>query len=243
MVSISRLVRLPVLTGLGAALVSASVPAQDAAATRPNMIVDMFSNAGLVGYVIIFLSIVGLTLIIEGLINIKREKLAPPELVDELEALFDEENFQEAIELCEAEKGFLTNACAAGLTKLGHSFDTINEAWKEMAEEETVKLHQKVGWLSLIAATSPMLGLLGTVGGMFDTFGVIAEKKGSVNPSDLAGGIKFALVTTIFGLIVAIPVSAFFFFFRNRAINASLEIGAILADLFERFREAERKAA
>jgi biopolymer transport protein ExbB len=81
-----------------------------------------------------------------------------------------------------------------------------------------------------------MLGLLGTVGGMFTTFGEIAAAGGGVNPAVLAGGIKFALVTTIFGLLVAIPGTAFFFIFRNKVVKATIEANAIAEDLFERFR-------
>ena len=105
-----------------------------------------------------------------------------------------------------------------------------------MEEEETVKLFQKIGWLSLIAASAPMMGLLGTVTGMFVTFGNIAAAGGSVSPAELAGGIKLALTTTIFGLCVALPTGAFFFVFRNRVVRTSIEINAIAEDLFERFR-------
>jgi len=74
------------------------------------------------------------------------------------------------------------------------------------------------------------------VSGMFVTFGTIASAGGSVSPAQLAGGIKLALVTTIFGLIVALPTGAFFFVFRNRVVRTSIEINAIAEDLFERFR-------
>ena len=73
-------------------------------------------------------------------------------------ALFEEENFQEAMDLCESERNYLTNCVQAGLSKLGHSFDTIQQSVREMEEEETVKLFQKIGWLSLIAASAPMMG-------------------------------------------------------------------------------------
>ncbi|HMQ21330.1 MAG TPA: MotA/TolQ/ExbB proton channel family protein, partial [Planctomycetota bacterium] len=155
-----------------------------------------------------------------------------------IEALFEEQKFQEAVEVCEAEPCFLTNTVGAGLAKLGHSYETIQVAYEEMHDEEEIKLHQKIGWLSLIAAVSPMLGLLGTVNGMIDTFGEIAAKP-SVKPNDLAGGIKGALVTTMLGLIVAIPVTACFVFFKNRVVLASLEIGAIVEELFDRFRTAK----
>jgi len=202
----------------------------------PNPIIDGLNNAGIIGYVIIGVSILSTALIIENFISVKRDKMAPPDLIDELEALFDEENFQEALELCEQERTYLTNVVQAGLAKLGHPFETIRQSVREMEEEEAVKLFQKIGWLSLIAATAPMMGLLGTVSGMFVTFGDIAAAGGSVSPAQLAGGIKLALVTTILGLIVAIPVGAFYFVFRNRVVKATIEVNALAEDLFERFR-------
>ncbi len=203
---------------------------------QPNAIQEAFANAGTIGYIIVALSVVSLALIIENFVSIKRDKLAPPDLIDELEALFDEENFQEAMDLCESERNYLTNVVQSGLAKLGHSFETIQAGVREMEEEETIKLFQKIGWLSLISASAPMMGLLGTVSGMFITFGTIASAGGSVSPAELAGGIKLALVTTIFGLIVALPTGAFFFVFRNRVVRTSIEINAIAEDLFERFR-------
>ena len=201
---------------------------------------DAFANGGLIGWVIVLMSVVSMALIIENFMNIKRDKLAPPALIDELEALFDEEEFQQALELCENERNYLTNVVAAGLGKLSHPFETIQTAVREMEEEEAVKLFQKIGWLSLISATAPMMGLFGTVTGMFVTFGEIASAGGSVSPAQLAGGIKMALVTTIFGLTVAIPVGAFFFVLRNRVVKTMVEINAIAEDLFERFRATNK---
>lgn len=221
-------------------MLSAAVFAQDkgaAAAEAPtNAVADAFENAGVIGWIIVGISVLSLALIIENFMTIKRDKLAPPDLVDELEALFDEEHFQEALELCENERTYLTNVVSAGLSKLGHHFDTLQTSVREMEDEESIKLFQKIGWLSLIAASAPMMGLLGTVTGMFVTFGTIASAGGGVSPAILAGGIKLALVTTIFGLCVAIPVGAFFFVFRNRVVKTTIEVNALAEDMFERFR-------
>ena len=195
-----------------------------------------YENAGLIGYIIMLMSVVALALIIENFMSIKREKLAPPDVLDELEALFDGEQFQDAVELCEQDKNYLTNCVGAGLSKLGHSFETMQTSLREMQTEESVKLFQKIGWLSLISAIAPMMGLFGTVTGMFVTFSTIAAAGGSVSPATLAGGIKMALITTILGLTVAIPVGVAFYTLRNRVIKTSTEINAITEDLFERFR-------
>lgn len=221
---------------------STVVFAQDAPAAAPaeeasgSVLGDMLANAGFIGYVIILMSVVSLALIIENFMSIKREKLAPPELVDELNALFEEQNYQQAIELCDQEKNYLTRVVGAGLAKMGHHFDTIQNGVREMETEEAVKLFQKVGWLSLLSAIAPMMGLFGTVTGMFVTFGEIAAAGGSVSPAQLAGGIKLALVTTILGLTVAIPVGLFFFVLKNRVVRITTEVNALAEDFFERFR-------
>jgi biopolymer transport protein ExbB len=219
-------------------LAGVAIAQAPAAAGQSSTLEDIFKyeNAGMIGYIIVLMSVVALALVIENFMTIKREKLAPPDVLDELEALFDGESFQEAVELCEQEKNYLTNVVGAGLSKLGHSFETMQTSLREMQTEEAVKLFQKIGWLSLISAIAPMMGLFGTVTGMFVTFSTIAAAGGSVSPATLAGGIKMALITTIFGLTVAIPVGVAFYTLRNRVIKTSTEINAITEDLFERFR-------
>lgn len=200
---------------------------------------DVFKQSGIVGLVIMLLSVVALALVIENIVSLKRDKLAPPELIDEIQALFDEEKFQEAMELCEDEPTYFTRVCGAGIAKIGHAFDAMEKSMEEMGDEESIKLHQKIGWLSLIANTAPMLGLLGTVMGMVVAFNEIASSQGQANPADLASGISQALLTTMLGLIVAIPVTAAFAFLRNRLIKTVIETGAIVEDMFERFRPAD----
>jgi len=197
---------------------------------------SFFENAGAIGMVIIALSIVALTLIIKEIMAVRRDQLAPPELVDEIEALFEAGEYQEAIELCETEPCYFTNIVAAGLPKLNATFEAMEKSLEEMIEEETIKLHARLSWLSLIAGVAPMLGLMGTVNGMIGAFEVIAASKGQATPDKLAGDISGALITTLLGLIVAVPVTAAFVFLRNRVVSYSLEIAAVVEDLFERFR-------
>jgi biopolymer transport protein ExbB len=210
------------------------------AAEERSMLQDMFDydNAGLIGYAIVVLSVIALALVIENFVVLRRERLAAPKLVEDLDTLFGEENWQAAAELCERDGSYLARCVAAGLMRLEHSFDTVLTAVREMETEEVVKLFQKIGWLSLVSAIAPMLGLFGTITGMFVTFSTIARHGGSVSPATLAGGIKMALITTIFGLTVAIPVGVCFFVLKQRVIRLATETNAIVEDLFERFRKA-----
>tara|TARA_R110002072_G_scaffold36261_3_gene106775 strand:+ start:1567 stop:2313 length:747 start_codon:yes stop_codon:yes gene_type:complete len=219
---------------------SGNALAQDAPAkpsANDQSVGDLIVDSGAVGWIIIVLSVVALAIVIENFVSLKRDKLAPPDIIDEIQALFDEEQFQEAMELCENEPNYFTRVCGAGIAKIGHQFETIEKSLEEMGDEESIKLHQKIGWLSLISNVAPMMGLLGTVGGMVEAFNTIASSGGQASPAELAGGISKALLTTMFGLIVAIPVTAAFAFLRNRMVKTIIELGAITEDLFERFRE------
>ena len=200
---------------------------------------ELIKASGAIGIVIVGLSIVALAIVIENFVSLKRDKLAPPEIIDEIQALFDEEQYQEAMELCENEQNYFTRVCGAGIAKIGHAFGTIEKAIEEMGDEESIKLHQKIGWLSIIANVAPMLGLLGTVQGMVTAFNEIAASGGQASPAELADGISVALLTTLFGLLVAIPVTTAFAFIRNRMVRTIIEVGAIVEDLFDRFREQQ----
>ena len=195
----------------------------------------IFRAGGIIGGVIITLSVVGLALIIEHAISVSRDKLAPPDVIETIESHLDNNDVQGAYEFCEQNPNYLTNIMVAALPKVSHGFDSMEQAASDVGEEEAIKLHAKISWLSLIGNIAPLLGLLGTVSGMLTAFGVI-ENSTNPNPAELAGGIKEALVTTMLGLVVAVPVMVGFFFFRNRVVKIVLEISAITEDMLDRFR-------
>jgi len=155
-----------------AALTAAPALAQDAAPAAPEdnsmSIGALIVQSGFIGWMIIALSIVTLAVVIEAYVTLSRDKLAPPALIDEIQSLFDEGQYQEAMELCENEPTFFTRVVAAGISKIGHSFDVIQTSIQEMGDEEAIRLHQKIGWISVLAAVSPMLGLFGTVTTIID---------------------------------------------------------------------------
>jgi biopolymer transport protein ExbB len=197
---------------------------------------SIIRDGGPIGIVIIILSVATLALIIEFSVNVRRDKICPPELVDELEALLEEEEYQEALELCEAEPNFLTSSLAAGLPRLNEGFVKVKEAMEAQAGIEAVKLQQKVSWMLFLSNVAPMLGLFGTVTGMIQAFKQIQILGEKVTPKDLATGISAALVTTFLGLLVAIPALAAYQIFRNKATRISIDFANILEDMTERFR-------
>jgi len=231
--AVAFLTALPAVTAFAQDTAAA---AEDDAVTIGKVIVW----GGIIGGFVILMSIAMVALIIEHTVSIQRDKIVPPEIIDEIEALFEEEEYQEALELCESEPNYLTNMLAAALPKLNAGFDVMEEHLDEAHAMEAVKLHTKISYLSLIANLAPLVGLFGTVYGMVGAFNAIVILGPAVTPKDLASGVQQALITTLFGLVVAIPAIISFFFFRNKVVRITYEFKAIGEDLIERFRPQQR---
>ena len=114
--------------------------------------------------------------------------------------------------------------------------ESMAGAAESVTEEENLKLVQKISWLGLIGNVAPMLGLFGTVLGMVLAFGKIAGSATQPTPAELAGGIYTALVTTVWGLVAAIPALTFYFVFKMKVQRLSFELSAVAMEIVERFK-------
>jgi len=204
---------------------------------------ELIKASGAIGGVIIVLSFVGLALVIENFVTLRRDKLLPQYFVAEVEDLFENEQYEEALQLCESEDNLLSRIVSSGLAKVDKGYEAMEESMTETAEQSALVLHQKLSYLTLIYSVAPMLGLLGTVVGMVISFSMLAAKGGVANAADLAGGISMALVTTVEGLVVAIPLMGFYHYFRNKVMRLDLETGAIAGDLMRRFKPSQKAAS
>jgi biopolymer transport protein ExbB len=214
--------------------------ADGAERAREMSLLDTVVAGGVIGFVIMFMNIVAMALAIEYFVTMRRDKLLPPELLAELEVLLEDEDYEEALELCEAEPTYMTNVVGSGLQRMRGGYDAVMEAMQDTAAVETQHLQTKVGYITLICAIAPMLGLMGTVYGMIMAFGKIATRQGAPEPSELADSIGLALVTTLLGLVVAVPFLVVAYILRARVARLSAEISGAVEDLFERFRPAGR---
>ena len=193
---------------------------------------------GWIGWIIIGLSVWTMAMVIELSVNLRRDKLVPPEVIDELEALMTEEEYQEALELCEAQPNFITNSLGAALPRIDEGWGEMKGAMEAAAGVESLKLQQKIGWLLFLSNMGPLLGLFGTVVGMIQAFKEIVRLGAKVTPTDLAAGISAALITTFDGLIAGMPALFYYQLFRNKAVRISIEFGGILETLTQKFRKA-----
>ena len=135
-----------------------------------------------------------------------------------------------------------TNTFSAGLERCMKGeveFVKVHEAAEEASVEQMTILQKPIDYLSIIGATSPMLGLLGTVMGMIKAFQTMGSQ-GMGDPAKLAANIGEALITTAAGLIIAIPAMAFYFYFRKRFDKTLATLGRNLSYLFDALESGER---
>jgi biopolymer transport protein ExbB len=179
---------------------------------------------------IILLSFVSTFFVIEHAITISKAKLTPELVVTEIESRIARGEIDDAIEFCRMPENFCLSSevILAGLERYRGSdfgFAEYKSAVEEAGEDETSRLYRKTEVLGVIGAIAPMLGLTGTVLGMITAFNAIADAGGQAKPDELAGGIGQALITTLLGLLVAIPTMVAYSYFRNKIDSLVAEAG------------------
>lgn len=199
-------------------------------------VLSLIAAGGVVGYVIILLSVAALALVVMHAVQIRVASLAPAEHVGKLRALLSQRNADGALRWCAGleKPSFLSRVVEAGLSRCKRSafgYLELRSALEEAGQEQVARLYRSTDGLGLIAAIAPMLGLLGTVVGMVGAFDTISGSEGFARPDQLAGDISKALVTTLMGLTLAIPATAAFTFFRNRIDALSNEVAAEIESL------------
>jgi biopolymer transport protein ExbB len=170
---------------------------------------DFVIKGGPLMYPIILCSIIAMAIIIERVYHLYRARIDTRKFMDEISNVLRRNKIIEAIEICDKTPGPIAHILKAGILKHDRPRQEIREAIEEAALYEVPRMEKNLTALSTIAHISPLLGLLGTVVGMVSCFQVIQQKSTSLNPvspGDLAGGIWQALITTVAGLTVAIPV-------------------------------------
>ncbi len=185
-------------------------------AAAPESFVEILKAGGLVGTFILLLSVAAVALVIEHAMTIRTTVLIPPGLADQVHRLVAGGNVAAADQQCRSRPSLLAYVLSAGLAEADTDWPAVEKAMEDATAEQSARLLRKIEYLSVISNIAPMLGLLGTVMGMIFAFRRVAETQGAARAADLAEGIYLALVTTVEGLIVAIPALAAFAFFRNR---------------------------
>ena len=180
--------------------------------------------------------------IVQNGLALREKVLLRPDMLPEFIGLMKDKKIVEAHTLCKENRTLFTYVFQAGLERCSTTreinFGKVKEASDEASTEEITTYMKPIDYLSIIGATAPMLGLLGTVSGMIKAFQTIGSQ-GMAKPAALAGNIGEALVTTATGLIIAIPAMLFYYYFRNSFIKSTATLGRNIGGLLDTLETGE----
>lgn len=236
-----------VLSLLCSSFIAAPALAQAGATTTTSWFKAFMWTDDLLGlaniWVLILMSGVSIGYMIQLAMKYRRLTIVPPTTVTQIQGMLAEKRFREAIEFAEADPSFLGKIVSGSLKEAGNGYSAMERAIEEVSDAEVTRMLRPCEWLNLVGNVSPMLGLFGTVYGMIVAFNQLVLAGGKVDPGALAAGISTALVTTFWGLVVAMPALSAYAIIRNR-IDALTSEGVLIAeDLIKPFKPGAKKAA
>jgi len=195
---------------------------------------ELIIKGGPVMIPIILCSVFALGIILEKLFYFSSIRTDTGRLKEEIFDLIKRNRMKEALEICNQNPSPVAKILRAGILKFGHSRDEIKEAIENVSLFEIPKLERRFTALATIAHITPLLGLLGTVTGMAGSFHTIQQRATTLNPvtpGDLAGGIWEALLTTVAGLMVAIPTYVAYRYLISRVNEYVLDMERAATEL------------
>ncbi len=194
-----------------------NTPTADQAGSAGKLFDHFVVRGGMITwFVLIPLSIATIALIVEHCFSIRRRTMIPDGLLDRLRNDLEAKRYVDALKASAGDSSTLGLAINRGLVQAGNGYTAMQAAMIDSLELSAGRMMRKIEYLNVIGNVSPMIGLFGTVYGMIGLFASIFEAGGIPEPARIAEHMSIALVTTFWGLLVAIPALSVFSFFRNR---------------------------
>ncbi len=216
--------------------------AQNASARR---LFDHFVVRGgvITWFILIPLSIATIALIIEHSLSIRPRTILPWQVVERVRSDLEAKRYLDAVRFTADHPSVLCATVHAGLVQASFGYGAMQRAVADTLDHHAGRLMRKIEYLNVIGNVSPMIGLFGTVYGMIGLFASITEAGGIPEPARIADDISIALVTTFWGLLVAIPALSVFAFFRNRIDELMAECSSTAERLLSTFEPSHAAAA
>lgn len=200
----------------------------------------LFVKGGPIGILIWLLSIASIAVMVRAFLRIRRDELFPDEVQDAVESHFDNKQYSKAMKHVAGNEDFFSRLVRKTFSRAGGGRRNMEKKLLDTAEHHISELMRSIEWLNVIGNVAPMLGLLGTVWGMIGAFFQIVES-GSPDPRLLAGDIGVALVTTMLGLMVAIPSLCVYSALRHRVEEITNDAVMTVDELIAQTQQAKRR--
>jgi biopolymer transport protein ExbB len=214
--------------------------------SRPQTYFEQFFTAGgpVVWFILLPMSVVTVYFATEYFLTIRRKKLLPKDIVQSITTTMRQVGFAQMPASFEDREDFISVAISRAVIRSGGDLSRVRGLVVESLQEQALALLRKIEWANIIGNVSPMIGLFGTVLGIIKMFNAMAAVGGQPHPSQLAGGISVALVTTFWGLMIAIPALTVHGVFQNRiemlVSEAAAESEKLLSQMAHIMKEQKR---
>lgn len=226
------------------ALTAGSAWAEETAApgdkAKSTLFTVIFTNIDPIFIIIAILSVVGLTLIIQGFLKNRGGTYMPEATVQQMRDMIAQKKFKELIEFTENDPSFIAQALNPAL-KRAPSFSSMKEAMETSIGEQTAEKFRSIEFLNIIGNLGPLLGLTGTVLGMIEAFNEMSNSGGNAGPDKLAGGISRALAHTFLGLFLAVPCLGCFGILRTIVDRLTVRAALVCEELLLMVKPQENK--
>jgi biopolymer transport protein ExbB len=216
-----RLIFLAILLAGVAAVIFVTMrgmtPSEPIPGQSPTLFEQFVTSGGwIVWFILLPMSFATVYLTVLYAMTIQKKVLAPAGIGDEIGKMALAAGAKELVNTLASQEDLVSDAIADAIKKGGNDWFRLREAFFESVQDEALRLSRTVEWINLIGNVSPMVGLFGTVVGMIELFSAIVTAGGQPQPVQLAHGISVALVTTFWGLLIAIPALTVYGIFRSR---------------------------
>jgi len=201
--------------------------------------VDLFIKGGTMMWPILFFFVLGLAITLERVWSLSRASVNTRKFLARIQTALKEGGIEAAKEVCENTRGPVASIFHAGLSRAGHGIEQVEKAIMNAGSIEMAFLERGLIWLATVVSVAPMLGFTGTVWGMIIAFDDIA-KANDISPSIVANGISVALLTTLFGLIVAIIIQFFHNLFVSRIDKLIIDMEESSVELVDSLIELDK---
>lgn len=201
-----------------------------------------FLDGGIFMWIILIVWLTGLGLCIYKFLQLKKNDISSNKLFDKIKGMVLQNNVEEAISVCSNSNSVLPKIMRAGLKRANEDRQLVEDALTTSIMEHTPKISYHLSYISLIANTSTLLGLLGTIQGLIVSFAAVGEADAGGKAAALADGIAKAMNTTAFGLISAISIMVLHTFLTNKAVKINDKIDESAGKLLDLLSVKRKKS-
>ena len=201
-----------------------------------------FRCSGLIGLVILIISIYFVALVARMFVELRMQTAMPPEIIAECEAMLEQRDFKGIFNVVKEDDSFFSRVLVTGITELPNGLSEAREAMERIGDMLTTDMEKKISPMAVIGTLGPMIGLVGTLSGMIGAFGSIARSGAGqqIKSSEVAGHISESLLLTFEGVSLSLLAIPFYSFFRNRVMAISVTTMTRADEFLRHFAQAAR---